>query len=79
MVAYRSMLEELPNRQERVISKILAYFVKLQILERTFDNELDIIEKHIEAEIPLPDNAKNKDLGHQSEQKRRYRKQLKKT
>ena len=79
MVSYNQMLVGLQNRQERVISKILAYFVKRQILERTFDTELDIIEKQIEAEIPLPDNAKNKDLDQQIDKKRRLKRQLKKT
>lgn len=61
MVEFRKRLESNPNRSERVISKILCYFVEKQIFDRTFDNELEIIENAIEKEIPLPDNTKNRE------------------
>jgi hypothetical protein len=78
MFEYRKSLEINPNRQERVISKILCYFVEKQIKERTFDNELEIIDNAIEKEIPLPENNRNKEAL-KAEANRKYRRMLKKT
>ena len=76
MISYKKMLEEKTNRRERVISKILSFFVKKQLLERSYDVEIGILEKNVNLELPLPDIARQKELIEAIERKKRFSKLL---
>lgn len=76
MIFYNKMMTEKPDRKERVVSKVLAYFVKKQLLERSYEAEINILEKNVNDELPLPDNARQKELQEAIERKKRFSKLL---
>jgi len=55
-----------------MVSKILAFFLKKQLMERDYEVELAIIEKHINNELPLYETARVKDMLDADDRKKKF-------
>ena len=76
MIQYKQTIKEIKDPKTRVISLILSYFFKRQIMERSVDAEIDIIQKNIEVEFDEPEKIKkNGDLMVQYAIKKKYMKE----
>jgi hypothetical protein len=58
MVEYKELVAENTDPRTRIISKILCYFVKRQVIDRDYDIELDLIDQAIDKGCPVPKKVK---------------------
>jgi hypothetical protein len=58
MSVYNQKVKTHPSAKVRMTSKILAYFVYRQMMERTLQTELELIEHNINLLLPMPESAR---------------------
>lgn len=76
MIAFNKKVAESKSAKTRAFSRILAYFLKKQLIDRTYENELSVIQNNIDCVLAVPESARHKEIVDQNERRIRLSKQM---